>query len=86
MIWFSEGTVLSDPVFFVSGTITTFFYSLYRRTCVNARNLTKVAHCSTRSTVCSRCYYVNVSVLIKDQYFYLNYHKFSKQSYVLDVY
>ena len=35
-------------------------------------------------------HYVNVSVLIKDsqkdQCFYLNYHKFSIKSYVLDVY
>ena len=31
-------------------------------------------------------HYVNVYVLTKDQSFYLNYHKFSLKSYVLDVY
>ena len=55
-----------------------------------SKNFTRSGSSYPPLTGCSQFHYVNVSVLIKflqkTQCFYLDYHKFSIKSYVLDVY
>ena len=55
-----------------------------------SKNFTRSGSCYPPLTGCLQFHYVNVSVLIKflqkTQCFYLDYHKFSIKSYVLDVY
>ena len=67
---------IERDLFIYRDKVTTKYQTLFKK---NAYNLTKYT-----------VHNVNVSVLIKflqkDQYFYLNYHKFSIKSYVLDVY